>query len=341
MSTEDEAISPPRPNTIEAVAKAAGVSTMTVSRVLRETGNVSTGTQERVREAIARLGYVHNRLAGALASSRSTQIAVIVPSIQNIVFTDVLAGAAARLDGTGFQPVIGITEYDGARELELVRSMMAWRCAGIVLGHPTHLPETISILRAADFPVVELMALQQEPIDMCVGLDQYAAGRNMALHLLDKGYRRYAYLGTLHDLDTSAALRYQGFSETLSQHGAAMLAKRTTDKASGITLGRDFLPEVLTAAPEAELIYLSNDAVAAGAMMRCMKEGIDVPSQLALASFGGMELASALPVPITTTRSPRFTMGQLGADQIIRRIAGESVDNITDVGFELIPGASS
>jgi len=207
MSTEQEVIKP-KPNTIEAVAKLAGVSTMTVSRVLRDTGNVSAKTQERVREAISTLGYVHNRLAGALASSRSTQIAILVPSIQNIVFADVLAGVAERIDGTGFQPVIGVTEYDGARELELVRSMMAWRCAGIVLGHPSHLPETIHLLKSADFPVVELMALQEQPIDMCVGLDQSAAGRDMALHLLEKGYRRYAYLGTPHELDTSAALRY-------------------------------------------------------------------------------------------------------------------------------------
>jgi len=277
MSKEHEVIKP-KPNTIEAVANLAGVSTMTVSRVLRDTGNVSAKTQERVREAISSLGYVHNRLAGALASSRSTQIAILVPSIQNIVFADVLAGVAERFDGTGFQPVIGVTEYDGERELELVRSMMAWRCAGIVLGHPSHLPATTHLLQNADFPVVELMALQEQPIDMCVGLDQCAAGREMALHLLKKGYRRYAYLGTPHEIDTSASLRYQAFCKTLNEHGA---------------------------------------------------------------SFGGMELASALPIPITTTLSPRYTIGQLGADQIIRRIAGETIEAIHDVGFELIPGASS
>jgi len=161
----------PKANTIEAVAKRAGVSTMTVSRVLRGTDNVASDTRERVQEAMSDLGYVHNRLAGALASSRSEQIAVIVPSVDNIVFTEVLAGVAAALNESEFRPVIGLSDYDTLRELELVRSLLAWRPAGFVLANPLHDDETVRLLRTADVPVVELMQQIEHPIDMAYGLD--------------------------------------------------------------------------------------------------------------------------------------------------------------------------
>jgi len=327
-------------NTIEAVAVRAGVSTMTVSRVLRGTDKVALKTQKKVNEAIEELGYVHNRLAGALASSRSAQVAVIVSSVGNIVFTEVLAGIAHALDGSGYQPVIGICEYDAGRELDLVRSMLAWRPAGFILAHTQHKPETVQLLRTADIPVVELMALAKDPIDMCIGLDHEAVGHSTAEHVLGKGYRRFGYLGSNHDIDVTAAVRFNSFKKTVEKAGGEILKVVTVNETSGISLGRRHMHQLAEGNSGIELVYFSNDAVAAGAMMYCQANNINIPGDLALASFSGLEIAGAMPIPITTIKSPRFDMGRIGAENILRRLSGEKFSFVKDAGFELEIGES-
>ncbi len=330
-----------KPNTIDAVAEAAGVSTMTVSRVMRGKDNVSDRTRDRVLETARKLGYIHNRLASSLASSRSEQIAVIIPSLRNSVFPEVLAGITDTLDGTGFQAVIGVTDYDLERERDLVVSMMSWRPAGMIITNSTHHEEVDRILTAANFPIVEVMELTGSPIDMCVGLDHFAAGRTMAQHLIGRGYRRFGYLGTDHETDRAAATRFAGFEKSLSENDRSIEAVLTVKEPSGIGLGRNNMRSLLAMSSDLDVVYFSNDAVAAGAMMYCMAEGIAVPGDIALASFSGLEIAGAMPTPITTVSSPRYNMGTTSADLILARVEGRATKTITEAKFELSIGAST
>lgn len=330
-----------KPITIDAVAAAAGVSTMTVSRVLRGSDSVAEHTRLRVEACIDELGYVYNRLAGALAASQGTQIAVIVPTLDSIVFTELLAGVTAGLNETGYQAVIGISEYDLHRELNMVRSMLGWRPAAFILANSRHLPKTRQLLESQSCPIVEVMELHRNPIDICVGLNQRKAGMVMARHLLAKGYKRFAYLGSDHSVDRAASLRYAGFEAELHQHQLTFIEKHMVEDISGISLGREHMSTVLQSSTDLDVVYFSNDAVAAGAMMHCQAAGINVPEDIALASFSGLEIASALPIPITTVRSPRFEMGELSAKRVLARLRGDKVTRVTDMGFELIEGKSA
>lgn len=326
--------------TIEAVAKAAGVSTMTVSRVLRDTDSVAPKTRLRVEKAMQELGYVHNRLAGALASSRSAQIAVIISSIDNIVFAEVLAGITAALNGSGYQPVIGVSDYDAERELEIVRSMLAWRPAGFILTASHHKSDTRKLLKAAKVPVMELMELPARPLDMSFGLNHEKAGAVMAEHVLARGYRRFAYLGSNHKTDRSAANRFKGFTDTIHAAGCQIEPVITVNETSGISMGRNHMRRILAHRESVELVYFSNDTVAAGAMMYCLAEGIQVPADVGIASFSGLEISGAMPTPITTIRSPRYEMGHVGASRVLSRINGDPCKKVEDAGFELIEGGS-
>ena len=107
---------PRRPLTLRDVSEASGVSEMTVSRVLRNRGDVSASTREKVLTAARTLGYVPNKIAGGLASQRVNLVAVVIPSLSNMVFPDVLGGISAELDDTGLQPVVGVTNYSPSRE---------------------------------------------------------------------------------------------------------------------------------------------------------------------------------------------------------------------------------
>ncbi|MDR3560625.1 MAG: LacI family DNA-binding transcriptional regulator, partial [Negativicutes bacterium] len=188
---------PPR-LTVSDVAREAGVGESTVSRVLRNQGAVSAAARQRVEVAVARLGYVPNRIAGLLASEGSTLVAIIVPSLSNNVFPKVLAGTNLALEAAGYQSVVGVSEYDLDREEGLIRALLAWRPAGIVIAGVEHTEGATALLKGCGVRVVELMDLDGEGIDVVVGFSNHAVGRVSASHLLTRGYRRIGYVG--HDI---------------------------------------------------------------------------------------------------------------------------------------------
>lgn len=327
--------------TLSEVAKIAEVSDMTVSRVLRGKSNVSQKTRARVLEAAKTLGYVPNRLAGALASAKSMQLAVVIPSLRNIVFPELLAGITDVLDDAGYQAVIGVSEYALEREAKLVAAMISWRPAGIIVTNAYHHPDVVKLLTTTPAPVVEVMELTRNPIDMCVGLNHRKAGAETAKRLLAKGYRRFAYLGCDLDLDKAAGKRFKGFVETFGQGGGEMVAKWTVDEPSSVGLGRRHMAGLLAQSPEIEVVYSSNDAVATGALMHCLAEGISVPGKVAIASFSGLEIGQSMPLPLTTIRSPRYEMGRLSAERIVDRLNNRKTPRVTDAGFTFIEGATT
>ena len=122
-----------RPLTLRDVSKVSGVSEMTVSRVLRNRGDVSAATREKVLNATKSLGYVPNKIAGALASQRVNLVAVIIPSLSNMVFPEVMTGISDALDDTPLQPVVGVTNYLPEREEKVLYEMLSWRPSGVII----------------------------------------------------------------------------------------------------------------------------------------------------------------------------------------------------------------
>ena len=139
---------PPRPLTLRDVSEASGVSEMTVSRVLRNRGDVSAKTRARVLSAAKSLGYVPNKIAGALASQRVSLVAVIIPSMSNLVFPEVMTGISEVLDDTELQPVVGLTHYKPEREEAVLYEMLSWRPSGVIIAGIEH-PDTVRAMLAA------------------------------------------------------------------------------------------------------------------------------------------------------------------------------------------------
>jgi len=147
--TKSAGFDPRRPLTLRDVSEASGVSEMTVSRVLRNRGDVSDATRERVLEAARNLGYVPNKIAGALASQRVNLVGVIIPSLSNMVFPEVLTGISEVLEDTGLQPVVGVTNYLPEREEAVLYEMLSWRPSGIILAGLEHSAAAQAMLKAA------------------------------------------------------------------------------------------------------------------------------------------------------------------------------------------------
>ncbi|PVB60962.1 LacI family DNA-binding transcriptional regulator [Labrenzia sp. 011] len=303
--------------TLSDVAAAAGVSKMTASRALRGTGDVSRSSMEKVGRAAKEIGYVGNHLAMSLASRRSDLIGVVVPSFLNVVFAEVLSGIAESLDGSGMQPVFGVTDYDPDREYEIIRNMLSWNPAGLIITGLDQPDETLQLLENADVPVVQIMDLDGTPVDACVGLSHHAAGASMAEALIAKGRRRFGYVGCGLDRDTRARKRFTGFKEALSAHGLALKTTWTGPGPSTVKAGREFTAQVLETHPELDCIYYSNDDLAVGGAFHCIAAGINVPEALVIAGFNGLDLVESLPVRIATSRTPRREIGNAAARIIL------------------------
>ncbi len=332
---------PGRLVTIADVAREAGVGESTVSRVLRGQGSFSKRAGERVLEAAARLGYVPNRLAGALAgnadSAGSQLVGVVIPSLANIVFPDLLRGLTGALDEAGFQGVVGVSDYDPVREEALVAGLLSWRPAALVLTGLEHTALTVTRLRAAGIRIVEMIDTDGPGLDIVVGFSNRAVGHASARHLVGRGYRRIAYVG--HDLgrDVRAAKRLAGFEAALAEAGLALHARELVAERSSAAAGRAALEALVARAPDTDAVYFSNDDMALGGYFACLGRGWAVPERLALFGCHALDITAAMPQPLSTMRTPRLAIGRAAAEHL--RAGGPP--GTIDLGFELSEGATA
>ncbi len=323
-----------RRSTLEEVAALAGVSKMTASRALRGASDVAQDTRERVQHAAERLSYVANRLALSLSSQRTNLVAVVVPSMSNTVFPEVLSGITTGLEGSGMQAVFGISDYDADKERDIIRDMLSWQPAAIVVTGLDQPEETVRMLKAADIPVIQVMDLDGTPVDFNVGLSHGEAGRDMAKALLAAGRRKIAYIGSALDKDLRAGKRKAAFEQVLLAQGLGLVSHRIGDDFSSIALGKRLTADMLASRSDIDSIYYSNDDMAAGGLFACMEAGIAVPSQILLAGFNGLDLTDCLPALIATSRSPRRAMGEITAKLITDVMANGRVSGPKTIAFK-------
>ncbi|MGZ9809263.1 LacI family DNA-binding transcriptional regulator [Pseudoroseicyclus sp. H15] len=311
----------PRPLTLRDVSEASGVSEMTVSRVLRGKGDVSETTRARVQAAAKKMGYVPNRIAGALASSRVNLVGVIIPSLKNMVFPEVLSGVSDRLSGTGLQPVVGVTDYRPEQEEKVLFEMLSWRPSGVIIAGLEHSEASRAMLARAGVPVVEIMDTDGEPIDAAVGISHRRAGREMAEAILSQGYRKIGFLGTKMPLDYRARKRFEGFTGHLAKKGYEIVDQEFYSGGSALKKGREMTEAILTRTPGIDFLYYSNDMIGAGGLLYLLEKGVDIPGQIGLAGFNGVELLDGLPKRLATMDACRREIGEAAADILAKRCA--------------------
>lgn len=323
--------------TLADVAALAGVSKMTASRALRQAKDVSKANIERVGQAAAQIGYVGNPLATSMSSQRSNLVGVVVPSLTNIVFAEVLSGIADGLEGSGLQPVFGVTDYRQDKEYDILRNMLSWRPAGLIVTGLDQPETTRQLLLQADLPIVQIMDLDGDAIDGCVGLSHVEAGAAMAKALVGSGRRRFGYVGCALNKDTRAAKRLQGFISGLEQAGLTLVGSQTSDAPSSVQTGRSITGQLLRDCDGLDCIYFSNDDMAAGGLFHCIAQGISVPDTVALAGFNGLDIVKALPTSIATSHTPRRQIGETAVLHIIAAVKANrlSVETVTEFTPEI------
>ena len=326
---------PRHPLTLRDVSQASGVSEMTVSRVLRNRGDVSQNTRDKVLLVAKQLGYVPNKIAGALASQRVNLVAVIIPSLSNMVFPEVMTGISEVLETTDLQPVVGVTDYLPEKEERVLYEMLSWRPSGVIIAGLEHSETSAMMLKASGIPVVEIMDIDGSPVDAMVGISHRRAGREMAVSILKAGYRKIGFLGTKMPLDHRARKRFEGFTEALAKSGVEVTDQEFYSGGSALVKGREMTQELLRRNPNLDFLYFSNDLIGAGGLLYLIEKGISIPNQIGLAGFNGVELLQGLPRQLATMDACRSEIGRKAAEMIVQQVNDPktSFENV----HELVP----
>jgi len=314
---------------------------MTASRAITRPELVSTEIRALVEKAINDLGYVPNRAARALASARSNVIAVLIPSLSNAVFTDVLAGIQDAVDAEGYQVLIGNTRYSDAEEEKLIRIHLQSNPDGILVTGLKQSEGVRRLLASSKIPVVSMMDLSNDPKQYSVGLSQFQAGHTITRHLIDKGYRRIGFIAA--QLDERTLKRAEGYRKALRD--AKLYDKKReilVADPSTIALGAELVGRLLSMAPDCDAVFCCNDDLAYGAIFQCQRRGIAVPRQLAVCGFNDLPASAWMNPSVTTVATPRYRIGFEAATLLKRLIHGDVPEmRHLDLGFTLMAREST
>ena len=327
--------------TLADVAAAAGVSPMTASRALRGERAVDPALVERVQAASARLGYVPDPAARALASQRSTHVAVLIPLLTNELFVNLLEAVQLALRRDGFQTFIGVTHYNPAEEEQLLREQLMHRPAGLLVTGFDRTPAAQALIQASGVPCVYLMELSEKEGVYSVGFSQADAAYDLTRHLLASGKRRIAFAAA--QLDPRTLQRLQGWRRALTEAGLyAPTLEWLNPAPSSLELGGVMLEQILGQTPALDAVFFCNDDLAQGALLQANRLGTPVPQRIAIAGFNDLRGSNLMHPPLTTVRTPLQHIGQAAAQMLLQLMRGEAVaTNSLDLGYEVVVRGSA
>ncbi len=325
--------------TLHDVAKLAGVAPITASRAVNNPEQVSEQVRRKVSDAIARTGYVPNRLAGSLASSRSRLVAAVVPTISGPVFLETVQSLTEALAERGYQLMLGQAGYSGNREDALLEAIIGRRPDGIVLTGIMHSTEGRRRLLACGIPVVETWDLTPTPIDMLVGFSHAEVARAVVRFLHSKGRRR---LAVVTGDDERASRRVAAFQAEARLLGLPEVRLASVPSPSTLRRGRTALAELLQAGAAIDAVFCSSDLLALGVLTEAQVRGVAVPGSLAVVGFGDLEFAADVNPALTTVHIKGAAIGRQAAQFIVDRAEGRGVEQrVVDIGFAIIERESS
>jgi LacI family transcriptional regulator len=308
--------------TIKDVARQAGVSQMTVSRVINGRANVSPEARRRVEHAISELGYVPSRLARGLSGRRTGTLALIVPDVANPFFTLIVRGAEDVARRAGYRVILCDTRADLGVEREVIEEMIAHRVEGILIA-PVNDHSRDHLRRLAKFAVPFVLIDRTVPgVDSDVVLgDSVGGAEQLVEHLISLGHRRIGLLIESDEVST-ARDRRRGYEAALAAAGIpldpALVVSGTVDPRGG----SEGMGRLLALDDRPTAVFTVNNLVALGAIEAVRAAGLSVPDDVALVCFDDIEYASRLYPFLTVMEQPAETFGTLSTQLLLERIQG-------------------
>lgn len=312
--------------TIDDIAKVAGVSKSTVSRVLHGKVAVHPDKKNAVLTATRRLGFKPNIVAQSLASGRSMTIGVLTQNMGSPFYDAIAQGVIAGLASSNYSPIFADGQWQIPKELSALQSLVGRRVDGLVL-----IGGGISSQQIDDtcdgLPIVIVARTFAESHYRCISMDNIAGGYAATRHLLDRGHRKIAIVRGL-PTHADAIERYQGYVRALEELGMVpdprLVVESDFSPESGITA----VNELVKRGERFSAIFAANDLTAFGARLALDQHRLRVPDDVSLIGFDDQLESAYITPPLTTYRQPAREMGQYAADAILKLLQGEEFSSL-------------
>jgi LacI family transcriptional regulator, galactose operon repressor len=311
--------------TVKDVARAAGVSITTVSRVLNNPGLVASDKQDAVQRALQSLDYIPNQLARSLISRRSKAIGLVVPTISNPVFAPTIGAIERRLDAAGYALLIHCCERDPERELSQVRALIERGVDGLIITGSVHVPELAAVLARTKLPYVSQDISLDQPMGPSIALDNARAMETVVDHLYEMGHRDIAVLsGPVHNTPPVRD-RYFGAVARIRDLGMALpdawLSVADDYDSSSIRVAARRL---LDCDHRPTAVACTGDILVLGLVAEARTKGLSVPLDLSIVGCGDTDMGQYVDPPLTTVAMPFAEMGEMAAQNLLALLAGDS-----------------
>ncbi|WP_457576984.1 LacI family DNA-binding transcriptional regulator [Desulfomarina sp.] len=309
-------------STILDVAKLAGVSTATVSRVINSPEAVREQTRDKVTEAMKLCKYKYNALARGFVTKQSNTIGLIIPTINNPVFAESTRGVQDYADRNNIQVLLGNTYYRYEQEEKLVETFREKQVDGLVITTTNPRGAILKTLVDEEIPFVLLYSTVKKGPMTVVGVDNYRGGYRATEHLVNLGHRRIGMVAGRFSISDRSFHRWHGYRQCLKNNKISYDKALLVQTDYSLTGGRDAVKKLLSLEDPPTAFFCSNDFLALGAMKGARELGLQLPRDLSIVGFDDIRIASYVIPELTTIRQPAYDIGKLGAELLFQRIRG-------------------
>ena len=314
----------PKRKTIKEIAREAGVSTATVSRVLNNPERVRPERREAVLKVIERHDYVLHGMAGALAGARSMTIGLVIPTITNSIYAASTQAIQRVAQRESYGVLLGVSEFSPDEERRLIRHLIERRVDGLILTGGGRDPAIYRLIERHAIPCVVTWRLDSTANLPCVSFDNYAAGRLAMRHLTELGHRRIGLICGRTALNDRAMERRNAYVDALQELGIAIDTALIFERDFEFIEGRTAMRRMLDGIDPPTAVFAANDIQAIGAIAECRASGLDVPKDISVIGFDDLPLAEFTFPKLTTVRVPAQRMGHVAATRVLEMIRGQS-----------------
>jgi len=317
------------------VAQRAGVSGATVSRCFNTPSAVRSDTRKRVKEAAEELGYIRDRVASSLHNRKSGSVGLVVPTIDDAIFSELIEAFSAELHRQDRTMLIASHNYDLTREVSIIRSLLERRIDAVAIVGRDHSNVAIEMLKVREIPVASLWNATGVGKIPCIGTDNRQGAADITQHLVDLGHRNIATFFPDTRNNDRARDRKRGVDDTLASVGIEVPANWCIECPYDAATAKSIALELFNQEDkQPSAILCGNDIIAHGVLHAAARARIRVPEKLSVAGIGDFKSSSVIEPGLTTVRLPARRIGQIAARSLIERSTSNDQDMINDV---LIP----
>lgn len=303
------------------IAREAGVSTATVSRVLNRSPLVKPTMRDRVTAVMTKLKYYPHAAARALASSRTYTIGAVIPTLNNAIFAASINSFESVLQAADFTLLVAVCNYDLDAEAIQIQRLLERGVEGLLLVGNAHTAAAYQALKRTDAVYVNIWAYNRRLRRPNIGFSNRKAACAIVDHLVALGHRRIGMIAGITEGNDRARDRLEAVHEQLAVHGLRLQTDAIMEVDYAIPAGRQALARLVEQNTLPTALICGNDVIALGVLFEAQERGISVPQQLSITGFDNMPLIKHIRPAITTIHVPAHEMGRFAATAILSAIA--------------------